>query len=146
MLRSGILVDVAAHAETGQRFHFVRAGDRPAEDHQRPVLVGLADRTYQLDALPLGQPKIEQHEIDRWHMVAQDGEQLRAGSCAHGAVPGVLQRGSETVTYEFCVVGNGHRLHDHGAGCGHHGSLSGPALQCDRVRCPGTSDPDIIAF
>ena len=95
VLHRAVFVDVAGDAERGELAHFFGAGDRAAEDQDRqPPFVELADAADEIDARRVGQPQVDDQEIELCEVGAHAGEQLGGALDRDGAMAGALERAS----------------------------------------------------
>ena len=107
MLHGAVLVDVAGDAECRQLAHFVGAGHRAAEDENRqPALVHLADVADDVEAGRVGQPQIEDEQIELRQVDAHAREQFGGAFDGQGAMSGALDRRLEAVADERRVIGD----------------------------------------
>ncbi len=104
-----------ATPERRELAHFVGAGNRAAENQNRqPAVVELADAAYEIHPCGVGQPQIDDEQIDVRQVRAHAGEQLGGASYGDRTMTGTLECGFEAVPDECRVIGNQDGFH---AGC-----------------------------
>ena len=119
VLHRAVFVDVAGHAESRKRAHFLRCRDRAAEHQDRQTaVVELSNAADEIDASGVWEAKIDDQQIELSQVGADPCEQLGCALHGDGAMAGGLERGFEPVAHECRIVGDEYGFSARGAG--HH--------------------------
>ena len=107
VLHGAVFVHVAGHAERRELPDFVRARNGAAENQQRqPAVVELADRADQVDAGRVGQPQIQDDQVDLVEVGADAREELGRALHRNRFVTGAFERRAKPIPHERRVVGD----------------------------------------
>jgi hypothetical protein len=105
VLDGAVLVDVARHTERRQKLHLVSVSDRTAEDQDRNLpIIKLANRSNQVDPAGVGQPQVDEQEVNPVPIGAHTCQQFCRALHRHRMVAGREERIREPVADKRRIV------------------------------------------